>query len=244
MQVREVSSSRGKISYELTKKKIKKMYLRVQKDGRVTVSVPSSVTLKEADAFVKNNEAFIFEGIEKNKKREETAPSEHTFETGDQYFFLGESLTLEIKEGFLSPIKKEGEVLLLQMPFPLDGSPPDKSKVKEALNEFYGKEMSTLFLSLLGKYQKMLDPLGIPHGLLKIRNMKSQWGSCNRRNNVITLNTNLIYVPLELIEYVVLHEFCHFVHGNHSKDFYDLVAVYMPDWKPRRQELKKWSSLV
>ncbi|MFI3253750.1 MAG: SprT family zinc-dependent metalloprotease [Eubacteriales bacterium] len=243
MQVRVVTSSQGKLSYELSKKNIKKMYLRVQKDGRITVSTPKSVTVKEADAFVQNNEAFIFQGLEKIKTRAEEAPPPHSFQSGDRFFFLGQSLTLELRNGFLSPVKKEGDLLVVQLPFPMDGSLPPKSMVADALNEFYSKEISRIFFDLMKSYQEKLAPLGIPTAFLKVRKMKSQWGSCNRRNNAITLNSNLIYVPLELIDYVVLHEFCHFIHGNHSKDFYDLVAVYMPDWKERRQSLKQWSHI-
>ncbi|OYP38116.1 metal-dependent hydrolase [Lachnotalea glycerini] len=55
----------------------------------------------------------------------------------------------------------------------------------------------------------------------------------------MSLNSKLIEAPRNCIEYVVLHEFTHFIHPNHSKKFYDFVAMLMPDWKERKMELEK-----
>lgn len=71
------------------------------------------------------------------------------------------------------------------------------------------------------------------------RNMKTKWGSANPSKNKITLNTSLLYAPKPLIEYVLLHELCHFYHLNHSKDFYNLLFKVVPDYKEKRKELRK-----
>lgn len=79
---------------------------------------------------------------------------------------------------------------------------------------------------------------GVEYPEIKIRQMKSQWGSCRPNNKVITLNSRLLEVPREAIEYVVLHEFAHFIHPNHSKEFYRLIEQFMPDWKERKRLLE------
>lgn len=235
---RRVLTSYGEINYELTKKKIKKMYLRVKPEGRVVVSVPTRVTLKEADLFVAKNGQFIQDALGRMETREAQRPSAPKFTSGDVFYSLGEALTLRVEQGFpLSCEKIQGDLVIRVL------DQEDKEQVREAVKTFYTNEMRETFVTLMERYQRLLSPLGIPQAQLKIREMKSQWGSCNRRNNVITLNSRLIHLPVDCIEYVVLHEFCHFVHGNHSKDFYDLVSVYMADWKPRRQAMKKWAEL-
>lgn len=85
-------------------------------------------------------------------------------------------------------------------------------------------------------------PIFAAHGIekptLRIRKMKSRWGSCIPSKNVITLNARLIAYPRECIEYVVIHEFCHFFEANHSAKFYAKMDEFMPDWKGRRTVLE------
>ena len=59
-----------------------------------------------------------------------------------------------------------------------------------------------------------------------------------KNNNTITLNSDLIHYPIDFVEYVVLHEFAHFVYMNHSKEFYDLIKKHMPDYQKRIEHMK------
>jgi predicted metal-dependent hydrolase len=68
--------------------------------------------------------------------------------------------------------------------------------------------------------------------------MRARWGSCNTKG-LITLNQKLIHLDPKLIDYVIMHELCHLVEHNHSKRFYSLLAVMMPDWNDRRQRLNE-----
>ena len=72
---------------------------------------------------------------------------------------------------------------------------------------------------------------------IKFRKMTSRWGSCRPKSNILTFNTLLIETPLECIEYVVAHEFTHFLEPNHSRAFYSELEKIMPDWKLRRNLL-------
>lgn len=84
----------------------------------------------------------------------------------------------------------------------------------------------------------LFESYGVEYPEIKIRRMKSQWGSCRPYNRIITLNSRLLEAPREAIEYVVLHEFAHFIHPNHSRDFYGLIEQLMPDWRERKQLLE------
>lgn len=75
-----------------------------------------------------------------------------------------------------------------------------------------------------------------PH--IKVRNMKSRWGSCNIKTRTITLNMRLMEKDKDLQEYVVLHEYVHFLHPNHQPPFHAEMARLMPDYKLRRKRLK------
>jgi len=80
---------------------------------------------------------------------------------------------------------------------------------------------------------------GVPYPQIKFRKMVSRWGSCHCSKGVLTFNTNLMYAPLFCIEYVVLHEFTHFLEPNHSADFYAALSKVCPQWKRCRKQLKE-----
>ena len=68
--------------------------------------------------------------------------------------------------------------------------------------------------------------------------MTSRWGVCNRKNNSITLNLELIKKDIRYADYVIVHELCHFIEFNHSKRFWDIVNKYSPDYKDIRKEMR------
>ena len=70
--------------------------------------------------------------------------------------------------------------------------------------------------------------------------MKTRWGVCNKRDNSITLNSKLIKYTLKEIDYVIVHELSHFVHFDHSRDFWNLVEENIGDSKKFRKEI--WSA--
>jgi len=110
-------------------------------------------------------------------------------------------------------------------------------KDKDALDRWLKKQMEIVFSVEL---EKCIDNFEekIPKVNLKIRNMKTRWGVCNRSNNNVTLNSNLIRFDIDIIDYVIYHELSHFIHPNHSVDFWNHVRKYVPNYKILRNRLK------
>ena len=96
-----------------------------------------------------------------------------------------------------------------------------------------------IFTEILDEVYPAFIPYGIARPKLRIRTMKSCWGSCLVNKGIITLNRKLLMQPRECIEYVVVHELCHFIHPNHSKEFYKFMEQFMPDWKERKMRLNE-----
>ena len=92
------------------------------------------------------------------------------------------------------------------------------------------------FLNTVNKYNKITQKDSIN---VRIRKMKTRWGSCNKTKKYINLNLNLIKKPKICIEYVVFHELAHLIYPNHSKDFYNYLSLYMSDWKEREKILNE-----
>lgn len=83
------------------------------------------------------------------------------------------------------------------------------------------------------------DRMGIAYGRISMRNQRTRWGSCSSDGN-LNFNCRLLYMPLELVDYVVIHELAHRRHMNHSADFWNEVEKYLPDYKERRERLKQY----
>lgn len=109
-------------------------------------------------------------------------------------------------------------------------------KDDKMLDKFYLRRCGEVFSSRLNDNLKLF-PDDI-HCRLKIRKMKTRWGVCNRLNNTITLNSELLKKDLSLIDYVIIHEICHFYHPNHGHDFWVEVAKYYPYYKRARKMLR------
>ena len=69
--------------------------------------------------------------------------------------------------------------------------------------------------------------------------MKTRWGVCNRKNLSITINSELIKLDIEKIDYVIIHELAHFIHFNHSINFWNIVAKYCSNYKAIRKSMKE-----
>jgi len=72
---------------------------------------------------------------------------------------------------------------------------------------------------------------------LRITNARKRWGSCSVKGN-LNFTWRLIMAPLQVIDYVVVHELVHIKEKNHSKNFWNHVSSYLPDYKQKRKELK------
>ena len=68
--------------------------------------------------------------------------------------------------------------------------------------------------------------------------MKTRWGVCYRKSKTITLNTRLLEYDISCLDYVIIHELSHFIHPNHSKEFWKLVSKYCNNYKDMRKKLK------
>lgn len=128
----------------------------------------------------------------------------------------------------INPIK-EDEILIFGKIYDV--------KYKDELIEYAFNEIIKLFDSYKNIFKRN-------DTVLKFRKMKTRWGVCYLNKNAISLTKNIIHIPLELIEYVIIHEFCHFKHPNHSKDFYKEVGLYCFDYKKRVKKLKSYSYVL
>ena len=84
----------------------------------------------------------------------------------------------------------------------------------------------------------MFEAKGVAFPEIRFRRMVAQWGNCRPTRGVLTFNLRLLAAPVRCIEYVVIHEFTHFLHPDHSPAFYAEIAAELPDWKQLQETLQ------
>jgi len=222
------------IEYELVRARVKNINLRVRPDCSVRVSASPRVKLRDIEAFLTLHADFVIAALEKYEKIAKCALPPHEYVTGEGFRYLGKELLLKVAAGKKSVIS-DGNYLYLTLP-----SVDDKEAKARLIKKWFDCECARLFNEFMENTYNMFQKHGVRKPKLILRTMSTRWGSCNTRRGIITLNKRLIEAPTECIEYVVIHEFAHLVHPNHSKKFYNLVAEYVPDYKARKLTLEKY----
>ena len=100
-------------------------------------------------------------------------------------------------------------------------------------------ELERIKVKFVEKVRYFSGIMGVYANKITIRNQKTRWGSCSAKKN-LNFNYQLYYLPDRLMDYVVIHELAHIRHMDHSKEFWAEIENYCPDYKERRDELKKY----
>lgn len=148
--------------------------------------------------------------------------------------------TINVSASRRVPIKVIEEFIASKAEFILEALDKYANRAKEPIEPIYTEEeVKSIMLDMCEKAYPYYAEMGIKYPQIKFRKMKSRWGSCHAAKGILTFNTELRYAPLKCIEYVVWHEFTHFLQQNHSEKFYAELEKVMPDWKEQRKRLKK-----
>ena len=113
----------------------------------------------------------------------------------------------------------------------------NQKKDNKSLNKYLSKYIYNIYEERINYYYSLFEE-NIPIPNLKIRKMTSRWGVCNIKNHNVTLNLELSKYNIECLNYVIVHELSHFIHPNHSKEFWLLVGKYYPNYKNIRKYLR------
>jgi predicted metal-dependent hydrolase len=154
-------------------------------------------------------------------------------ETSGSSWFLGQPFTLEIRRAASVSVECDEQSIRVAL-----RDPENPEQLERHLNSWYRAQAGAIFAErLLLVCQRFPGILAAPE--LRLRRMRRRWGSCSRTGRV-TLNVDLVKLPLSLIDYVIAHELCHLTEFNHGPKFYRLLEYAMPDWKAREQLLKQF----
>lgn len=210
------------ITYTLVTKQVKNINMRISSKGEVVVSANPFVSMDKIDDFVSSKVSWIVKHQKSMQERSQKSMID------DKHIVLfGNSLKIRKTTGKYNHVSYDKDTLYVQC--------REQADPEKVIRQFLDKLCRDVFLDIATLTFRSLSDYHLEFPDVKIRDMKSRWGSCTPAKNSITLNRKLIHYPFEFIEYVVLHEFVHFIQPNHSKAFYNIIENYMPDYKTRME---------
>ncbi len=221
-----------KIYYELNRKNVKNLNLRIKPDGTISVSANNRISQEKIDLFLVEHSDFILNALKKYEEYKKNKPKEIEFITGDAIRILGTDRTLKVESGTKNTVTCDKYFLTLTV------KDINDYELKKKVIEKWEKEQATKLITEICEAMYPYFEKYVPEfPQIKFRKMTSRWGSCQPKGNILTFNILLIETPVECMEYVVAHEFTHFLEANHSKNFYNKLERIMPDWKERKKLL-------
>ena len=213
---------------KIVRKDVKNITLKVRPNGEAILTAPKTASDEHIKFIIKKRAKWIaqkraFFASFKTLKKE--------YVSGEDFKYLGRSYRLKVVQSKEERVKLQRGYLELFV--------KDKSDIKRKENliyEWYYEKATLYFFNILQEFNKIVKQ---DIKSVKIRQMKTRWGSCNPYKSYINLNIELIKKPKACIEYVVFHELAHLLYPNHSKKFYDYLTLYMPDWQKRKEILER-----
>ena len=231
---RMVLAEGREISYVLERKQVKNLNLRIRKDGSVFVSANDAVSFDEVDEFVCNKASYILSAVKRFNEMALYKPQPKQYVSGETFYLQGRGLRLQVSQATKDSISSDGVYIYIKVK-----DVNDFEKKRRMVNRFLDSQCKIIFGEVMDELYPLFKKYGIEKPALRIRDMETRWGSCLAKKGIVTLNKRLLEAPRNCIEYVVMHELCHFMHPNHSKYFYAFLSMLMPDWKERKQFLDK-----
>ena len=207
------------------------MRLRIYPNGEVKLSAPLGVSEKWLYQYIDNKQEWIFKKINQFELTYGVEAYSYV-KSGTSIKLFGQNYFFVIRK------TKQNKVSKFENKIFVDVKNIDNQKsINKQIDLWLKEELLIVGNKKLEKLFPIIEKHGFEKPRIHIRKMKTIWGNCNPKDNKITINFYLHKANPSDIEYVVLHELIHFIHRKHNKAFFELLSLYMPDWKTRRDNL-------
>ncbi len=230
--------SRVDFQYTVIRKPRRSVTLSISRDSHITVTVPKNFSENKILQLLDRQAVWIEKKIRHNQKLTVQYPAKK-YQSGDVFLYLGQPYRLEVIESETRAVRIEDS----------------KLRVFVSAAELYGEDSETLASIVRAWYEGMAAEIlrtrvtfyearmQIKSGPIKVRTLERQWGSCGI-SGILCFNARLLMAPLEVVDYVVVHELSHLTHHNHSSEFWDLVESIAPDFRARRKWLREHGNFL
>lgn len=211
-------------TFEVVKSARKTISISINRDAKVVIRTPKRITDAKIHEIITLKKQWILKKIaqisEANAK-----PSQTNYQETGILYFLGREYEIKFSQGSKNSVSFDGNFVCVESKH-YDGFAILEKWLKKQVVQVFSQRLVYNFEIFSQKFNYNFP-------IVKIRKMKSRWGSMvsGKKVGVMTLNFNLIHKPIECIDYVIMHELCHLKHANHGADFYILQQSFVPNWR-------------
>ena len=202
------------IEFNVQYGKVKKLSIHIDSFGFITLKVPKDTNNEMIVSAIESKGEWILEKLHEIGIARET-PKARVYHAEGKFLYLG-------KEHLLHEL--------------MDCSELNEEALERNLKKFYIASCRTIVEERIKIYQKQLK---VRPKTIEIVESRVKWGSCSSDRN-LTFNYRLAMAPIEVIDYVIIHELCHLLHMNHDRSFWRRVGSIMPDYKEKEEYLKRY----
>ena len=217
------------MEYAVEYRRRKTLGICVHPDGSVEVKAPVEAPLEQIRKHVHRRASWICKQQRYFSSFGIYTP-ERKYVSGESHLYLGRQYMLRIIDSERNEVHYKGNIIEIEC--------RHRKDARALLLAWYRKraeikfeEYATPLIARFNRYQ-------VKPSAIKLKEMATRWGSCTATGQIL-LNPRLVCAPRICIEYVIIHELCHLVHRNHTKDFYELLTQEMPDWKKWKMKLER-----
>jgi predicted metal-dependent hydrolase len=206
-------------------KRVKHLQLKVSSKG-VELIIPFRCSLKEGIRFFESKQSWLEAALSKLKPLAPLSPPASLYLSALEEFW---TVDYVFQEGNARLYEKGEQNLLIKGPFEKD------LKWQRLLQRWLKRKAQLVLPPLL---QTLSDKTNLTFNEVRIRGQRTRWGSCSAHKN-INLNYQILFLPLETAQHILLHELCHTVHMNHSASFWKLLRQLDPQTLHYEKQLKE-----
>jgi len=231
MQIDITENQKADLTF-IRSKRARNIRLQINSDGQFSLIAPRLMPQFAIKSFLVKHTSWIKKQWIKIEKQKTLRPK-FNYQNGDIFYYFGEQVNLMVSpsDKKRTAIKIRGSSIIINLHHSISKSDGVKT-IKQIIENFYKKKAEEVIHDRL---QFFNEHYNFKYNRVTLRNQKSRWGSCSYLKN-LNFNWRLIMAPIEVIDYVVVHELCHLKEMNHSQRYWDLVTEVIPNYK----EVRKW----
>jgi len=225
------TSRNSNLSYEIVRSRRATADIVVERDGRVVVRVPQSIPHQRIEDLVHAKRYWIYKTLAEWRDLNATKVL-RGYRNGEGFLYLGRSYRLSLVGRQDEPLQlKEGR-------FWLRRDLVDRGEVARAKAAFRDYFIARGLERIPERVRYYAPKVGVRPHRIAVRELSHRWASCSPKGN-LAFHWKCMMAPPTIIDYIVVHELCHFHHLNHTEVFWNEVDKVMPSYRERREWLKK-----